>query len=190
MLQVPTNNIQSPPIDASPMNAPFGGDYLDGGNEMPFYDGQQDFQQPQENYDADFNAGVEADEETDPKKYIQQLTGKLSQSLRKYNQSLPQPDSELCKYVSGMILKQSTEGLPQEDVSDIIKKVKSDDDSQDNVEGMEQFGNDEGMEMGDDGQPMNERTIQGSAAEKKPQKNAPSKIRKSGYARKPYRQGF
>ena len=38
-------------------------------------------------FDTNFDAGVDADEDTDPKKYIQQLTGKLSQSLRKYNSS-------------------------------------------------------------------------------------------------------
>jgi hypothetical protein len=77
------------------------------------------------NYGADFDAGVDADENTDPKKYIQQLTGKLSQILRKYNQSLPQPDADLDKYVAGMIVKQAIEGLPQEDVSEILDKVNS-----------------------------------------------------------------
>ena len=51
-------------------------------------------------FDTNFDAGVDADEDTDPKKYIQQLTGKLSQSLRKYNSSLPQPETDLCKYVA------------------------------------------------------------------------------------------
>ena len=37
-------------------------------------------------FDTNFDPGVEADEEQDPKKFIQQLTGKLSQSLRKYNE--------------------------------------------------------------------------------------------------------
>jgi hypothetical protein len=37
--------------------------------------------------DEPFDAGIEADEDADPKKYIEQLTGKLGQSLRKYNDS-------------------------------------------------------------------------------------------------------
>ena len=86
-----------------------------------------DIQNP---YDANFDAGVEADEETDPKKYIQQLTGKLSQSLRKYNEGLPQPDADLDKYVAGMIVKQCIEGLPQEDVQEILDKVNTDEQEQ------------------------------------------------------------
>ena len=43
-------------------------------------------------FDTNFDAGIDADENTDPKKFIQQLTGKLSQSLRKYNNDLPKPD--------------------------------------------------------------------------------------------------
>ncbi|MBP5455578.1 MAG: hypothetical protein J6Y37_03700, partial [Paludibacteraceae bacterium] len=47
-----------------------------------------------------FDPGVEANEDEDPKKFIQQLTGKLSQSLRSYNSQLPRPDADLCKYVA------------------------------------------------------------------------------------------
>lgn len=77
-------------------------------------------------FDADFDAGVEANEETDPKRFIQQLTGKLSQSLRKYNEGLPQPDADLNKYVAGMVVKQCVEGLSQEDVTDILNKLDND----------------------------------------------------------------
>lgn len=77
-------------------------------------------------FDTNFDAGVEADEETDPKKYIQQLTGKLSQSLRSYNENLPQPDADLDKYVAGMIIKQAVEGLSPEDTNEILDKVKND----------------------------------------------------------------
>ena len=48
--------------------------------------------------DTPFDAGVEADEESDPKKYIEQLTGKLGQSLRKYNEEQPKPDFSLEKF--------------------------------------------------------------------------------------------
>lgn len=100
-------------------------------------------------FDTNFDAGVDADENTDPKKFIQQLTGKLSQSLRKYNNDLPKPDEELSKYVAGMILKQTTDGLTDSDKKDIIDKVNgngSDNDSGDDMPPME----DQSMEMQDD----------------------------------------
>lgn len=67
-------------------------------------------------------------EKKDGKKEIQRKTGELSQMLRDYNQEQGEPDVELNKYVSGMILKQSTDGLSEEDAEEIIKKVKSDED--------------------------------------------------------------
>lgn len=100
-------------------------------------------------FDTNFDAGVDADENTDPKKFIQQLTGKLSQSIRKYNNDLPKPDEELSKYVAGMILKQTTDGLTDSDKKDIIDKVNgngSDNDSGDDMPPME----DQSMEMQDD----------------------------------------
>lgn len=97
----------------------------DEGGNMPLMDGgmPNDGGNP---YDTNFDAGVEADESTDPKKYIQQLTGKLSQSLRAYNENLPQPDADLDKYVAGMIVKQAIEGLSPEDTNDILNKIKGD----------------------------------------------------------------
>lgn len=100
----------APPADDG-MN-PMGDSFNQVGDEMPT-----------NQFDTNFDAGVEADEETDPKRYIQQLTGKLSQSLRSYNEGLPQPDADLSKYVAGMIIKQATEGLSSEDANDILKKV-------------------------------------------------------------------
>lgn len=95
-------------------------------------------------FDADFDAGVEANEETDPKRFIQQLTGKLSQSLRKYNEGLPQPDADLNKYVAGMVVKQCIEGLSQEDVNDILKKI--DNDETEETEEMSDMQQEEPME--------------------------------------------
>ena len=54
--------------------------------------------------DEPFDAGVEADEESDPKKFIQQLTGKLGQSLRRYNEEQGQPDFELEKFAINSLL--------------------------------------------------------------------------------------
>lgn len=75
-------------------------------------------------YDADFDAGVDTNEEDDPKKFIQQLTGKLSQSLNKYQDTLPEPDVELDKYVASMTIAATTKGLDEKDVNAIYKKLK------------------------------------------------------------------
>jgi hypothetical protein len=73
-----------------------------------------------------FDAGVEADEETDPKKFIEQLTGKLGQSLRKYNDEQGQPDFELEKFAINSLLSAThTSEMDAEDQKDIIKKVKT-----------------------------------------------------------------
>lgn len=124
-----------PPMDDQMMGGDTGG--MDMGND------------DESAFDTNFDAGVDADENTDPKKFIQQLTGKLSQSLRKYNNDLPKPDEELSKYVAGMILKQTTDGLTDSDKKDIIDKVNgngSDNDSGDDMPPME----DQSMDMQDD----------------------------------------
>lgn len=91
----------------------------------------------EDDFEGDFDAGLDSDEEDDPKKYIQQLTGKLSQSLRSYNEDLPEPDKDLNKYVSGMVLKQSTDGLDEKDKNEILKKldelIGDDGDSEDDL---------------------------------------------------------
>jgi hypothetical protein len=165
------------------MDTPVGGDSFDQGTgQMP----QQ--QEPQENFEADFDAGVEANEEDDPKKYIQQLTGKLSQSLRKYNEGLPKPDAELSKYVAGMIIKQAVDGLSQEDVSDIMDKVENDGNEEDMEQAEQQPMGNEAPDMNQqpEAAPMNETT--GStvdATDTRTQKKT-AKMRKGGYSRKPY----
>lgn len=102
------------------------------------------------NYGNDFDAGVEANEEEDPEKYIQQLTGKLSQSYNKYNSSQPKPNVDLAKYVAGMILKQTTKGLEPEDKKEIMDKVADGDDvnGQENSENTQQQPQDD-MTMDD-----------------------------------------
>lgn len=124
--------------DGMPMREPMMGMPVDGG---------------QNQFDTNFDAGVEADENADPKKYIQQLTGKLSQSLRNYNNGQPQADADLNKYVAGMIIKQAIDGLSPDDVQEVLSKVKSDD----NIE-QQQGSNDQAidgqqpMDMSMDGQ--------------------------------------
>ncbi len=72
-----------------------------------------------------FDAGVEADEETDPKKFLEQLTGKLGQSLRDYNSKQETVDAGLQKYIinsviSALDLKDFNEG----DIEDVVSKLK------------------------------------------------------------------
>lgn len=100
------------------------------------------------NFDNDFDAGVEADEHSDPKKFIQQLTGKLSQKLREYNKN--QEDSDLNKYVAGMIVVQAAKGLDQDGKDEIIDKINSSESDMDDMDTPE--GND-GMEGFDEPTP-------------------------------------
>lgn len=119
---------QMPPMDMQPqMGNDMGGDFMSQGDMMqqaPMGGGDE---MPNQ-FDTNFDAGVEADEEQDPKKYIQQLTGKLSQTLQKYTDDNGQPDVDLNKYVAGMIAKQAMKGLSDEDAEEIIDKVKADED--------------------------------------------------------------
>jgi hypothetical protein len=149
---------QMPPMDMQPdMGNDMGGGFMpqDDIQQAPVDGGMG--QTPNE-YGADFDAGVEADEEQDPKKFIQQLTGKLSQSLQKYNDNNGQPDIDLNKYVAGMIIKQSMKGLSEEDAEEIISKVKSDEDfsTDDNQENGD---NTQMMDGGDDEMPDNDQTM-------------------------------
>lgn len=107
-------------------------------------------------FDTNFDAGVEADEETDPKTYIQQLTGKLSQSLNSYNNENGEPDTELGKYVLGMLVKQGTKGMDDKDRKEIIKKINTSNSEGDDMpdESMEEpmdepMDEPQGDEMGD-----------------------------------------
>lgn len=106
------------------------GDDMGVGNEMPMGD-DPNIMRPDggSEFDTNFDAGVEADEDEDPKKYIQQLTGKLSQELGKYNNELGEPDVELSKYVGGMITKQVAKYLDDSGKKELIKKIKTTDSS-------------------------------------------------------------
>lgn len=76
--------------------------------------------------DEPFDAGVEADEDEDPKKFIQQLAGKIGQSLRDYEKELTEPDFELEKFViNSVISATNTSEMDKEDQEDIIKKVET-----------------------------------------------------------------
>lgn len=152
-----------------------------GGNEMPpmgIEGGSEEFNMNPENdvnqemgdipntgmpteFGGNFDAGVEADEETDPKKFIQQLTGKLSQSLNSYNNENGEPDTELGKYVLGMLVKQGTKGMDDKDKKEIIKKINSneseDEDLSDEEMNVEEPTDDENIEMNE--MPMESKTF-------------------------------
>lgn len=82
--------------------------------------------------DNEMDSEFDNNDEESPKKEIQSLTGKLSQALRSYNQE--NDDSELNKYVAGMIIPQATEFMTNKDKKEIINRINknnplSDDDN-------------------------------------------------------------
>ena len=127
MLKVPSSNMNMPDMSMD----------MGGEEEMEFQNNEQGMPEQEgefpSDFDTNFDAGVEADEETDPKTYIQQLTGKLSQTLNSYNNENGEPDVELGKYVLGMLIKQGVKGMDDKDKKDIIKKINTDDTENDNI---------------------------------------------------------
>tara|TARA_R110002050_G_scaffold79261_11_gene169402 strand:- start:9237 stop:10601 length:1365 start_codon:yes stop_codon:yes gene_type:complete len=101
------------------------GDFGSEGDDKPFND-------------EPFDAGVEASEDEDPEKYIQQLSGKLGTSLRKYTEDLGQPDFELEKFaINSVISATNSSDMDEEDKKDIIDKINK-------------SGNNDSMDLGDD----------------------------------------
>lgn len=81
---------------------------------------------PMDDIGQDSNFGDDENgEETTPKKQIQQLAGSLSQELRTYNDEQQQPDTELNKYVAGMVVKQASKALTDKDKDDVINKLNN-----------------------------------------------------------------
>lgn len=125
------------------------------GEGMPM-DGEQNSQ-----FDTNFDAGVEADEDTDPKHYIQQLTGKLSQSLNSFNNEQG-GDPGLNKYVASMIVVAACKSLDDKAKKEIIEKINSASSEEENMPTDDGMG-EEGMEDSDMGdtqnvpEPMNEK---------------------------------
>lgn len=70
-----------------------------------------------------FDPGVDADPEQDPKKYLQQLAGKLSQELNKYTTDNG-ADPDLAKYIIGMVDTQAVKSLTDSDKQEVIKKIE------------------------------------------------------------------
>ena len=116
-----------------------------------FGGGEEGMEQPpvddgsgESDYDTNFDAGVEADEDEDPKKFIQQLTGKLSQELNKYNNENGD-DEELSKYVGKMIAKAAAKGLDEKGKKELIKSINTTESDEDIEIGNE--GNEEEVDV-------------------------------------------
>lgn len=60
----------------------------------------------------------------DPKKNIQRLAGELSQALRTYNDEQQTPDTDLNKYVVGMIATQAGKNMTSDEKNEIVKKIQ------------------------------------------------------------------
>ena len=81
------------------------------------------------------------DEDEDPKKFIQQLAGKIGQSLRDYEKGLGNPDFELEKFViNSVISATNTAEMDKGDRQDIIDKIETSGD--DNNGGADEEPND------------------------------------------------
>lgn len=157
-----------------PMANPEGGFNLD--DNQPSDDFNLDDNNPQQPNgndkpfdDEPFDAGVETSEDEDPKKFIQQLSGKLGQSLRKYTKNQGQPDFELEKFAVNSVLSAThTSQMDSDDQNDIIKKVKSSgnnndlnnsnnnqNDNQDNIQSNDEMNGNE-LEGGDNSMGQND----------------------------------
>ena len=120
------------PLDVSdePISEPSGDEEID----LSFGDEDEVKSDDKPFDDTPFDAGVEADEETDPEKFIQQLSGKLGTSLRKYTEEKGEPDFDLEKFaINSVISATNTAEMDEEDQKDIIKKIKSSGDDEKDV---------------------------------------------------------
>ena len=140
-----------PPMDGDPN--------MDGG--MPPMGGDPNMGGDQNQFDKNFDAGVEADEDEDPENYIKQLTGKLAQKLRSFNKENGQPDEALNKYAAKMVIKAAADGMSPEGRTELKKAVNTANGSEDDMGDTSSDGSNEGgdeMPMDDMGQePMMER---------------------------------
>ena len=111
------------------MGSPVSSSEQFGGEQFGGEDGFGDVESPSSEKpfdDEPFDAGVDANEDDNPEKYIQQISGKLGQSLRKYTDEMGQPDFDLEKFAINSVLSATNSSkMDQEDQADIIQKVKS-----------------------------------------------------------------
>ena len=113
-----------PPM-APEAEAPAPTDDLDFGGETPIEPEMPEAPADDKPFDKEpFDAGIDVDEESDPKKFIEKLSGKIGQSLRDYTEKQGQPDFELEKFaINSLISATHTSEMDENDRNDIIKKI-------------------------------------------------------------------
>ena len=93
--------------------------------------------------EEEIEVDVEGDDEDNPTKKIQKLTGKVTQQMRE----LEEPDPELDKYVINSVISAiEWEDMSEEDVEDIIAKIEGDEEEGEGEEVDIEIGAEEGGE--------------------------------------------
>ena len=145
-LPAPAGNAPAEPTMA-PAAVPtddFGGEPIPTDTEQP--QGAPSSQSPLDK--EPFDAGIDVDEESDPKKFIEKLSGKIGQSLRDYTQKQGQPDFELEKFaINSLVSATHTSEMDENDRNDIIKKINKAGEEEEETPDM---GNDTPDTSGDD----------------------------------------
>ena len=112
--------------------------------------------------DTPLDTGVEASEDEDPKKFIQQLSGKIGTSLRSYTE-LNGVDLELEKFaINSLISATHTDEMDEEDRQDIINKIQNPGEGDDEDEPVDDDMNTTGASEGGDA-PSNPASDMGAA---------------------------
>ena len=96
-----------PPMAPEATAEPAPTDDLDFGGETPTESTPEMPEAPADDKPFDkepFDAGIDVDEESDPKKFIEKLSGKIGQSLRDYTEKQGQPDFELEKFAINSLI--------------------------------------------------------------------------------------
>ena len=129
-MKLPASAGNAPAEPAMPPMAPEAvapTDDLDFGGETPTEPTPEMPEAPADDKPFDkepFDAGIDVDEESDPKKFIEKLSGKIGQSLRDYTEKQGQPDFELEKFaINSLISATHTSEMDENDRNDIIKKI-------------------------------------------------------------------
>ena len=97
-------------------------------------DGNMGMENDMDNNMGDMDMNNDEENVDDPKKNIQRLAGELSQALRTYNMEQESPDTDLNKYVIGMIATQAAKDMTSDEKQDIIKKINKGETIEDNSE--------------------------------------------------------
>lgn len=187
-LPAPAGNAPAEPAMPTPAPAEAPTEDLDFGGETPTDTTTPEMPEaPADDNPFDkepFDAGIDVDEDSDPKKFIQKLSGKIGQSLRDYTKKQGQPDFELEKFaINSLVSATHTAEMDENDRNDIIKKINNagENDSEnpdmgdDNNESGDEFGGDMGDDENSNEEDLQELSIyeseMGSLFLDKPKKN-------------------